>query len=117
MESIGSANIANSTHDTDSTDAERIHHTHIGTSNCTVHQSGCGAPIKSTPKDITTYQLTCWISFTHNPVFASIMHTTHLGIIAIIPSAVTYLLFPMIVAPCWNCISSYSSITLIVRGG
>jgi len=39
---------------------------------------------------------------------------THSGIITIIPSAVTYL-FSMIVAPCWNCICSYSSITLIVR--
>jgi hypothetical protein len=63
MDSIDSNHIANNTHDTESEDihhsrdTEDIHHTHIGTSNYTDHESGCGAPIKSTPKDTTTYQL------------------------------------------------------------
>jgi len=54
---------------------------------------------------------------------AFIMRTTHSGIIAIILSAVTSLLFPMIVAVCgvvsdrelvlcWNCVCSRSSITI-----
>jgi len=115
MDSIGSANyIANDTHDTDSTDTERIHNTHIGTSNCTDHQSNCSARIKPTPKDTTTYQLTCGISFTHLPAFAFIMCTTHSGIIAITPSAVTDLLFPMILLfVVWFLTVVYTGITFV----
>ena len=52
---------------------------------------GCGAAIKPTSKDTSTFQFTCGIAFTCSPVFAFIMPTTYSGTIAIILLATAYL--------------------------